>query len=138
MANLSLILTRSLKWQRNCLLIFQKKFGQDTRVEDFQIEQFFTQLKTKNLPFGQKPKYKVGDLLEAFVNSGFETDSFFIKSGMGVVVDVSYYKCVDYGYDNMSEPFYIIEYKLLMTGEDCYRYFAEEFLKLPKEEFKNV
>ena len=95
-------------------------------------------MKTKKLPLGQKPKYKVGDLLEAFVNSGNYSDSFYIKSGMGVVVEVAYYKCTDYGYENVSEPFYIIEYKLLMTGEDCYRYFTEDFLKLPKEEFKNV
>lgn len=76
-------------------------------------------------------------MVVAYINSGNYSDSFYIKSGMGIVVDVAYYKCVDYGYENISEPWYIIEYKLLMTGEDCFRYFAEEFLKLKQEEFKN-
>ena len=78
--------------------------------------------------------YKVGDLLQAHINSGNLSDSFYIKSGLGVVVEIAYYRCTDYNFEHETRPWYIIEYKLLMTRENCYRYFSEDFLKLPEGE----
>jgi hypothetical protein len=107
-------------------------FGRITAKEVSEIEKYFKQFKVDELPKEKRPLYKVGDLLETFVNSGNYSDSFYIKSGLGVVVEISFYECTDYNYDNESRPWYIIEYKLLMTPENCYRYFSEDFLELPK------
>lgn len=108
--------------------------GRITVKEVSEIEKYFKQFKVEDLPKSRRPLYKVGDLLETFVNSGDSPDGFYIKSGLGVVVSVSFYECTDYSYESESRPWYIIEYKLLMTPEDCYRYFSEDFVKLPKGE----
>jgi len=103
-------------------------------VEGSEIEKYFKQFKVDKLPTHRAPLFKIGDLVSAQINSGNLSDSFYIKSGLGVVVEICFYQCTDYNFESEEDPWYIIEYKLHMTKENCYRYFSEEFLKLEKGE----
>ena len=97
------------------------------------IEQYFQQVKIDKLPKGRKPKYPIGDLLEICFRSDDGAASYRMKGDYGLVCEVLFYECKDYGVDYPTDdkiPYYIIEYKLLTsTNKNQYRYVSEENLK---------
>jgi hypothetical protein len=64
--------------------------------------------------------------------------SFHIKDNTGLVCEVLFYQCRDYGvdypYESDKEPYYLVEYKILPTGKDKYRYISEENLRRVKND----
>ena len=102
--------------------------------EGLGIGKYFSQLKVSELPDGREPKYKIGDLVRIrFLSDESPTTSYVLKDGIGLVAEVLFYECKDYGIDDYDErsSYYIIEYKLLPTNnEEGYRYVSEEHLEL--------
>ena len=105
---------------------------------DLGIEQYFSQLKVNELPTGRHPKYKIGDLVSICFTSDFcPTSSYVLKDGLGLISEILFYECKDYGvdypYDDRS-VFYLIEYKLLPTNSDnAPRYVSEQYLELAEK-----
>lgn len=101
------------------------------------IEQYFHQVKIDKLPKGRKPKFQIGDLLEVSFRSDDGLSSYRIKGEYGLVCEILFYECKDYGVDYPTDnriPYYIIEYKLLTsTSKNQYRYVSEENLKKVNE-----
>ena len=86
---------------------------------DLGIEKYFSQLKVSELPNGQRPKFKVGDLV--------------LNDGMGIVAEVTIYECADYSVLDYCDraPFYITEYKIISTDKKIgARYVSEQHLEL--------
>ena len=105
---------------------------------DLGIEKYFSQLKVDELPDGRKPKYKIGDLVKIRFNSDYcPTSSYVLKDGFGLIAEIIFYECKDYGVDypyNDRSSFYLIEYKLIPSnGSDQFRYVSEQHLYLAKE-----
>ena len=105
--------------------------------EDGDIEQYFQQVKIDKLPKGRKPKYQIGDLLEISFRSDDGLSSYRMKGDYGLVCEILFYECKDYGVDYPTDdkiPYYIIEYKLLVSkNKNQYRYVSEENLKKVNE-----
>ena len=105
---------------------------------DLGIEKFFSQLKVNDLPNGRKPKYKIGDLVKIRFNSDYcPTSSYVLKDGFGLVAEILFYECKDYGIHNPEdrEPFYLIEYKLMPSnGSSNFKYVSEQYLYSLEEE----
>ena len=97
------------------------------------IEQYFQQVKIDKLPEGRIPKYQIGDLLEISFRSDDGVSSYRMKGDYGLVCEILFYECKDYGIDYPTDdriPYYIIEYKLLISkNTNQYRYVSEENLK---------
>ena len=104
---------------------------------DLGIEKYFSQLKVNDLPNGRKPKYKIGDLVKIRFNSDYcPTSSYVLKDGLGLVVEIIFYQCKDYGIEDPEDrdPFYLIEYKLMPSNKSSdFRYVSEQYL-YPLEE----
>ena len=102
--------------------------------EGLGIEKYFSQLKVSELPSGRDPKYKIGDLVRIrFRSNDRPATSYVLKDGIGLVAEVLFYECKDYGVDDYDErsSFYLIENKLLPTNnEPGYTYVSEEHLEL--------
>ena len=100
---------------------------------DSDIEQYFHQIKVDKLPDGKKPKYQVGDLVETCFKSEDGPASYKMKGEYGLVCEVLFYQCKDYGVDypvDTREQYYIIEYKLLISKKNKkYRYITEQNLR---------
>jgi len=102
------------------------------------IEKYFSQLKVNKLPDGRKPKYKIGDLVKIRFTSDYcPTSTYVLKDGIGLVAEVIFYECKDYGVDypyDDNNSFYLIEYKLFPSnGSNEYRYVSEEYLHFVEE-----
>tara|TARA_R100000152_G_C6768563_1_gene194102 strand:- start:1472 stop:1807 length:336 start_codon:yes stop_codon:yes gene_type:complete len=104
---------------------------------DLGIEKYFSQLKVNDLPNGRKPKYKIGDLVKIRFNSDYcPTSSYVLKDGIGLIAEIIFYECRDYGVDDPMDrtPFYLIEYKLIPAKSSSeFRYVSEQYL-YPLEE----
>ena len=104
---------------------------------DLGIEKYFSQLKVNELPNGRKPKYKIGDLVKICFTSDYcPTSSYVLKDGLGLVVEIIFYECRDYGVEDPEDrtPFYLIEYKLMPSSNSSdFRYVSEQYL-YPLEE----
>tara|TARA_Y100000034_G_scaffold133955_1_gene201046 strand:- start:415 stop:702 length:288 start_codon:yes stop_codon:yes gene_type:complete len=91
------------------------------------------------LPNGRQPKFKIGDLVRIRFTSDFcPTSSYVLKDGMGLISEILFYECknygVDYPYDDR-ESFYLIEYKILPSAKgETYRYVSEQYLESVEEE----
>jgi len=99
---------------------------------DLGIEKYFSQLKTNELPKDMKPKFSVGDLVKIVFGSDDGISSYRLEDDMGLVCEVSFYECRDYGIDDYEDknPFFLIEYKILVSSKaDKYRYVSEEHLR---------
>jgi len=97
------------------------------------IEQYFHQIKIDELPDGRQPKFQVGDLVEICFRSDDGSSSYLMKGDYGLVCEILFYECRDYGVDYPTDdkiPYYIIEYKLLVSKKkDNFRYVSEENLR---------
>ena len=97
------------------------------------IEKYFHQIKTDKLPEGRKPKYQIGDLVRIVFRSDYGPTSYQLKDDLGLVCEVLFYECRDYGVDypiDDKDPFYIIEYKLMPSnGIKEFRYVSEKNLR---------
>mgnify|MGYP001411613496 FL=1 len=104
---------------------------------DLGIEKYFSQLKVNELPNGRKPKYKIGDLVKICFTSDYcPTSSYVLKDGLGLVTEIIFYECRDYGIEDPEDriPFYLIEYKLMPSNNSSdFRYVSEQYL-YPLEE----
>ena len=104
---------------------------------DLGIEKYFSQLKVSELPNGRKPKYKIGDLVKICFTSDYcPTSSYVLKDGLGLVTEIIFYECRDYGIEDPEDrtPFYLIEYKLMPSNNsNDFRYVSEQYL-YPLEE----
>ena len=105
---------------------------------DLGIEKYFSQLKVNELPNGRVPKYKIGDLVKIQFNSDYcPTSSYVLKDGIGLIAEIIFYECRDYGVDypyNNKSSFYLIEYKLIPSNSSNeFRYVSEQYL-YPLEE----
>ena len=98
---------------------------------DGDIEQFFHQIKVDKLPDNMRPKYQLGDLLEIWFRSDDGPASYKLKGDYGLVCEILLYRCTDYDEEsNHTNPFYLIEYKLLISNSaNRYRYITEENLR---------
>ena len=103
----------------------------NTVEEDGDIEQYFQQIKIDKLPNNKKPKYQIGDLLEIIFRSDDQDTSYLLKGDYGLVCEVLFYSCTDFNEKKEhTEPYYIIEYKLLISkNNNKYRYISEENLR---------
>ena len=97
------------------------------------IEQYFHQIRVDELPEGRQPKFQIGDLVEICFRSDDGNSSYLMKGDYGLVCEILYYQCKDYGVDYPKDekiPYYIIEYKLLVSKKkDNFRYVSEENLR---------
>ena len=96
------------------------------------VEQYFTQVKIHKLPKNMQPKFCIGDLVRIVFRSDDGPASYHLKDDLGLVCEVLFYECTDYGIEDREdrEPFYLIEYKILPSGKiDSYRYISEENLR---------
>ena len=104
---------------------------------DLGIEKYFSQLKVSELPNGRKPKYRIGDLVKICFTSDYcPTSSYVLKDGLGLVTEIIFYECKDYGVEDPEDraPFYLIEYKLMPSNNSGdFRYVSEQYL-YPLEE----
>jgi len=98
---------------------------------DGDIEQYFQQVKIDKLPEDRKPKYEIGDLVEISFRSDDGPASYKMKGEYGLICEVLFYSCTDFDKNNdHSNPYYIIEYKLLTSkSKNEYRYVSEENLR---------
>ena len=100
---------------------------------DGNIEQYFHQIKVDKLPKGRVPKFEVGDLVEICFRSDDGYSSYQMKGEYGLVCQILFYECKDYGVDYPTDdriPYYIIEYKLLVSkNRNEHRYISEENLR---------
>lgn len=100
---------------------------------DGDVEQYFHQIKVDKLPKDRTPKFQVGDLVEIVFRSDDGPTSYNMKGDYGLVCEVLFYQCKDYGVDYPTDdrvPYYIIEYKLLISKKNRqYRYITEENLR---------
>lgn len=103
----------------------------NTAEGDGDIEQYFQQIKIDKLPDNKKPKYEIGDLLEIVFRSDDKKTSYLLKGDYGLVCEILFYYCTDYNKkEEHSQPYYIIEYKLLVSkNNNQYRYISEENLR---------
>lgn len=105
----------------------------NTAEEDSDIEQYFHQIKVDKLPEGRKPKFQIGDLVETAFHSDDGPSSYRMKGDFGLVCEVLFYQCKDYGIDYPTDnrkPYFIIEYKLLISEKNRqFRYVTEENLR---------
>jgi hypothetical protein len=105
---------------------------------DLGIEKYFSQLKVNDLPNGRRPKYKIGDLVKIRFNSDYcPTSSYVLKDGFGLVAEILFYECKDYGIEDPEDktPFYLIEYKLMPSnGSGDFKYVSEQYLYSLEEE----
>ena len=105
---------------------------------DLGIEKYFSQLKVNELPNGRKPKYKIGDLVKIRFTSDYcPTSSYVLKDGIGLIAEIIFYECRDYGVDDPMDrtPFYLIEYKLIPSNSsNDFRYVSEQYLYSLEEE----
>jgi hypothetical protein len=80
-----------------------------------------------------KPEFIVGDLVRIVFHSDDGAGSFRIKDNHGLVCEILFYECRDYGVDypyaDDRDNYYLIEYKILPTGKDKYRYISEQNLR---------
>ena len=101
--------------------------------EVLDIEQYFHQIRINELPDNKQPKYQVGDLVEICFRSDDGSSSYLLKGDYGLVCEILFYECKDYGIDYPTDnriPYYIIEYKLLVSNKkDNFRYVSEENLR---------
>ena len=91
--------------------------------------------RVEKLPFGQEPKFKIGDLVCVTFSSDeyYTTSSYILKDGIGLVAEVTIYECKEYGVEDYCDrkPFYITEYKVIPTSKDTTpRYVSEKHLTL--------
>ena len=99
---------------------------------DGNIEKYFSQLKVSELPKDMKPKFNVGDLVRIVFSSDEGYSSYQLNDDMGLVCEVTFYECRDYGVDSYEDkkPFFLIEYKILPSDKkDTYRYVSEQHLR---------
>ena len=103
--------------------------------EDSDIEQYFHQIKVDKLPKGRKPKYQVGDLVQIMFHSEDGSSSYKMKDDYGLVCEVILYSCIDYDKNSkQSDPFYLVEYKILISKKKSkFRYIHEENLRKVNE-----
>ena len=101
------------------------------------IEQYFHQIKVDKLPEGRVPKYQIGDLVEISFRSDDGCSSYRMKGEYGLICEIFFYECKDYGVDYPTDnriPYYIIEYKLLVSkNRNEHRYISEENLRKVNE-----
>ena len=100
--------------------------------EDFAVEKYFTQIRTNELPEGQKPKFRIGDLVRIVFRSDYGPTSYELKDSIALVCEVFYYQCTNYDWQEIEDrdPFYLIEYKVLSTDKpDEHRYISEHNLR---------
>jgi hypothetical protein len=100
--------------------------------EDSAVEQYFTQVKIHKLPKNMQPKFCIGDLVRIVFRSDDGPASYHLKDDIGLVCEVLFYECTDYGVEPREdrEPFYLIEYKILPSSKvDSYRFISEENLR---------
>jgi len=87
------------------------------------------------LPHGQHPKFKIGDLVSiTFTSDQYcTTSSYILKDGIGLVAEVTIYECNEYSVEDYCDrkPFYVTEYKVIPTDKDVTpRYVSEKHLTL--------
>ncbi len=104
---------------------------------DGDVEQYFHQIKVDKLPKDRTPKFQIGDLVEVSFRSDDGISSYRLKGEYGLVCEIIFYQCKDYGVDYPTDdriPYYIIEYKLLVSKKrNEYRYISEENLRKVNE-----
>jgi len=81
----------------------------------------FEKVPIKTLPEDQMPKYKVGDLVTVMPGTHEYAFGFYLKEGMGVIVEITAFKIVGFEYYN-PQPIYLIEYKVKWAEKDSYAY----------------
>lgn len=101
--------------------------------EGFVIEKYFAQIRIDELPNDRRPKFRIGDLVSIVFQSDDTDASYHLKDGIGLICQILFYECKDYGVDypySDQNVFYLIEYKILPTNSvDEYRYVSEEHLR---------
>ena len=104
---------------------------------DSDIEQYFHQIKVDKLPEGRIPKFQIGDLVQTTFRSDDGVSSYKMKGEYGLVCEILFYECRDYGVNYPTDdrvPYYIIEYKLLISEKNRqHRYISEENLRKVNE-----
>lgn len=101
-------------------------------MEDFAVEQYFTQVRIKELPEHIRPKFRIGDLVRIVFRSNDGPASYELKDSIAVVCEIFFYKCTNYDWEEIEDrdPFYIIEYKVMPSSEIYeFRYVSEENLR---------
>jgi len=84
----------------------------------------FEKIPIKSLPENQQPKYSIGDLVLVQPSSPESTNGFYLKEGMGVIVETTAFKIIGFEYYN-PQPIYLIEYKIRWAGRDSYAFVPE-------------
>ena len=100
--------------------------------EDSAVEKYFTQIRIDELPAGQKPKFRIGDLVKICFRSDEGPAAYELRDDLALVCEVLFYECTNYTWEDIEEriPFYLIEYKLIPTnGSNEYRYVSEQHLR---------
>lgn len=81
--------------------------------EDGDIEQYFTQVKIHRLPKNMQPKFCIGDLVRIVFRSDRGPASYQLKDDIGLVCEILFYECTDYGIEAREdrEPFILLNIK---------------------------
>ena len=81
----------------------------------------FISINMDELPDDQKPKFKVGDLVLIRPGANAYEFGFYLKDGMGVIIETCAFKVLGYDYYK-PESIYVIEYKIskIDGGEYCH------------------
>lgn len=91
----------------------------------------FEKIGAEELPKDQTPKYKVGDLVHVRPGSHETAYGFYLREGMGIIVEICAFKVIGFDYYK-PQPIYVVEYKIRRTdNEDC-SYVVEHSLELVK------
>lgn len=88
----------------------------------------FHKIKKQDLPDDVHPKYKVGELVKVNQGNPESVYGFYLSAGMGVIVDISYYKT--HGFKAYSpQVFYMIEYKIKWIENDEFGFVLEHSIE---------
>tara|TARA_R110000824_G_scaffold6012_6_gene27629 strand:- start:4 stop:309 length:306 start_codon:yes stop_codon:yes gene_type:complete len=75
----------------------------------------FINVNMNELPKDQAPKFKVGDLVYIRPGAIGSEFGFYLKDGMGVIIEVCAFKVLGYDYYK-PQSIYVIEYKISRVG----------------------
>ena len=101
------------------------------------IPEKFISVGINELPEDKRPKYKVGDLVLIQPGSERGAYGFYLKDGMGIIVDVCPFKVVGFDYYS-PHPIYVIEYKIRRAEREDYCYVLETSIELVETDHQNT
>ena len=81
------------------------------------IPENFEKISIADLPKGKEPNHKIGDLVKVRPGMPEKEFGFYLKEGIGLVIDISAFRFANLeGYS--PNPYYLIEYKVKIAGEE--------------------